>query len=117
MGWRYGSRGRRKGSWKEYSGSKFSVTVLAPMPGVAQYPSASVVLLLRRVCKTWQQDQRGKPHVSLADARQTQVVGNWEGKKIRGNLCKTPVVSNSVVSPHLQVVSKIGERTSPPPDW
>lgn len=43
MGWSYGSRGRRKGSWKEYSGSKFSVTVLAPMPRVAQYPSASVV--------------------------------------------------------------------------
>lgn len=67
------------------------------------------------MCKTWQQDQRGKPHVGLADARQTQVVGNWEGKKkIRGNLCKTPVVSNSEVSPHLQVVSKIGERISPP---
>lgn len=30
MGWRYGSRGRRQGSWKEHSGSQFSLTVLAP---------------------------------------------------------------------------------------
>lgn len=51
-----GSRGLRKGSWKEHWGSKFSVTALAPMPGVAQYPLALVVLVRRRVCKTWQQD-------------------------------------------------------------
>nr|XP_031320069.1 uncharacterized protein LOC116156773 [Camelus dromedarius] len=51
-----GSRRLRKGSWKEHLGSKFSVTALAPMPRVAQYPLASVVLLQRRVCKTWQQD-------------------------------------------------------------
>lgn len=67
---------------------------------VAQYPWAWVVLLRRSACKTWQKDQRGKPHVSLADARQTQVVRNRGGKKkIRGNLCKTPVVSNWEVSP------------------
>ena len=92
MGWRSGSRGRRKGSWKEYSGSKFSVTVLAPMPRVARYPSALVVLLLRRVCKTWQQDQRGKPHVSLADARQTQVVGNRGGKKKSEEISAKPLL-------------------------
>lgn len=113
MGWRYGSRGRRKGSWTEYWGSKFSMTVLAPMPRVAPYPWASVVLLQRRVCKTWQRDQRGKPHVSLAGTRQTQAVGNWERKK-KKNQRKSLQNPWWEHCPHLQVVSQIGERTSPP---
>lgn len=40
-------------------------------------------------------------------------IGEGGRKKKSGNLCKTPVVSNSEVSPHLQVVSKIGERRTP----
>lgn len=121
MGWRCGSRGRRQGSWKEHSGSQFSLTVLAPAPRVVLGIPGLELFYTGEECV-----KRGSRirEVNRMSAYQTQdkhrlwEIGKKKKKKIRGNLCKTPGVRNSEVCPHLQVVSKIGEKSPKyPRDW